>query len=54
MQVADCRPDFCGECRRRDLSDGTGRLGDIEGVWIAPVTAQVMMVLRVSHATATE
>src|SRR4051812_49881134 len=26
----------------------TGRCGDIEGVWMAPVTAQVMMTLRVS------
>src|SRR5436305_3581092 len=25
----------------------TGRCGDIEGVWIEPVTAQVMMTLRV-------
>ena len=24
----------------------TGRCGDMEGVWIAPVTAQVMMTLR--------
>ena len=24
----------------------TGRCGDIEGVWIEPVTAQVMMTLR--------
>jgi hypothetical protein len=29
------------------ISSGvTGRCGDIEGVWIAPVTAQVMMTLR--------
>jgi hypothetical protein len=26
----------------------TGRYGDIEGVWIAPVTAQVMMILFVA------
>jgi hypothetical protein len=24
----------------------TGRCGDIDGVWIEPVTAQVMMTLR--------
>ena len=29
------------------ISSGvTGRCGDMEGVWIAPVTAQVMMTLR--------
>src|SRR4051794_21908272 len=29
------------------ISSGViGRAGDIEGVWIAPVTAQVMMTLR--------
>ena len=29
------------------ISSGViGRCGDIEGVWIAPVTAQVMMTLR--------
>ena len=29
------------------ISSGvTGRYGDIEGVWIEPVTAQVMMTLR--------
>src|SRR5687767_8815998 len=29
------------------ISSGvTGRWGDMEGVWIAPVTAQVMMTLR--------
>src|SRR3954451_3943727 len=31
------------------ISSGvTGRCGDIEGVWMAPVTAQVMMTLRLS------
>jgi hypothetical protein len=29
------------------MSSGvTGRCGDIDGVWIAPVTAQLMMTLR--------
>ena len=29
------------------ISSGvTGRCGDIDGVWIEPVTAQVMMTLR--------
>src|SRR5579883_2705075 len=31
------------------ISSGvTGRCGDIDGVWIAPVTAQVMMTLRLA------
>ncbi len=33
------------------ISSGvTGRCGDIDGVWIAPVTAQVMMTLRACAA----
>ena len=28
------------------LSGVTGRCGDMEGVWMEPVTAQVMMTLR--------
>ena len=54
--------DVAGLVRRRDferqglddlaaISSGvTGRCGDIDGVWIAPVTAQVMMTLRACAA----
>ena len=36
----------CLHRRIGDFFDVTGRYGDMEGVWIAPVTAQVMMTLR--------
>ena len=43
------RPASAAPIAASAISSGvTGRCGDIEGVWIAPVTAQVMMTLRVS------
>ena len=40
-------PAFAAPIAASAISSGEiGRCGDIEGVWIAPVTAQVMMTLR--------
>ena len=47
VQVHDRRARFVRTDRRLgDLVGVIGRCGDMVGVWIAPVTAQVMMTLR--------
>lgn len=48
MQVNDRRAGLRGPIAASAISCAViGRWGDIEGVWIAPVTAQVMMTLAI-------
>ena len=52
VQMHDGRAGFRRADRRvGDLLGVTGRCGDIDGVWIAPVTAQVMMTLFLGHVS---
>src|SRR5262245_34906282 len=52
MQVNDGTPASAAPIAALAISSGvTGRWDDMEGVWIAPVTAQVTMTLRVAAMT---
>ena len=47
MKVDDRAPASAAPTAASAISRGViGRCGDIDGVWIEPVTAQVMMTLR--------
>ena len=45
MEVEDCSTGLCRSGVVRNLRRRDGRCGDIEGVWIEPVMAQLTMTL---------